>query len=390
MPRMIDLIKNSAVPAALMRTASRGALALPGEEMVEILVYLSSHAIFGEQAKMTLASWDEPTCLRVCADPTTPFEVIGYFLDPRNRRPKLIPALLENPSVPELDLQELAQEHSTELIAQLLASPRVLGSRNILHSLLSNPALTPPQHARVNQVLQAMGETISAETGDAAGDPETEADLQKFLAEHAHEIAAEEGKAFQLVGEEEELAKEAAASAQATAAKAAADKLSADKVTADAAAAQKEADDKAALARMSPLQKISKLSVGERIQLAMKGNKEDRFILIRDGAKLVSSAVLASAKVTDQEVEMFAGMKNVQESVLRGIAGKRKFMKQYSVVRALVNNPRCPLDVQMNLCKNLLNQDLKALSMNKNISETVRKLGLKMFKERTEKKSPFG
>jgi hypothetical protein len=60
------------------------------------------------------------------------------------------------------------------------------------------------------------------------------------------------------------------------------------------------------------------------------------------------------------------------------------------VLRALVNNPRCPLDVQMNLAKNLLNQDPKTLSMNKNVSETVRKLATKMFQERTQKKSPFG
>src|SRR5689334_1649976 len=110
MPRMIELIKNSAVPAALMRTASKGALALPPEEMIEILVYLSSHAIFGEQARMTLVGWDEAACVGVCADPTTPFEIIEYFLNPQNRRPKLLPALLENPSVPELDLQQLAQE----------------------------------------------------------------------------------------------------------------------------------------------------------------------------------------------------------------------------------------------------------------------------------------
>src|SRR5690348_3507570 len=124
MPRMIELIRNSAVPAALMRTASKGALALPAEEMVEILVSLSSHAIFGEQARMTLAAWDEASAVRICADPTTPFEVIEYFLDAKNRRPKLLPALLENFSVPELDLQQLAQEQSTELIAQMLASPR--------------------------------------------------------------------------------------------------------------------------------------------------------------------------------------------------------------------------------------------------------------------------
>ena len=381
MPRMIELIRNSAVPAAIMRTASKGALALPPEEMVEILVFLSSHALFGEQARMTLAAWDEASAAKVCADPTTPFEIIEYFLDPKNRRPRLVPALLENPSVPELDLQQLAQEHSKELVAQMLQSPRVLASRNILHALATNPVLTPPQHVQLNDALHRLGEIIPAEAGVATvGGVDDDSEVAKFLEEHAHELQAEPDKPFEFAHEDEET-KELAAAAK--------------KAEEEAAAVKKAADDKAAAdkadeERMSPLKKISLLTVGQRIQLAMKGNKEERFILIRDGAKLVSSAVLESSKVTDQEVETFAGMKNVQESVLRGIAGKRKFVKQYSVVRALVNNPRCPLDVQMNLAKNLLNQDLKSLSLNKNVSETVRKLATKLFKERTEKKSPFG
>ena len=379
MPRMIELIRNSAVPAALMRTASKGALALPPEEMIEILVYLASHPIFGEQARMTLAAWDEAAAVKVCADPTTTFEIIEYYLHPQNRRPALVPALLGNPSVPELDLQQLAQEPSAPLVAQMLQSPRVLGSRNILHSMQSNPVLTPPQHHQVNEALRALGETVAEEAGEAAPAGEEDTDLAKFLAEHAHELAAAEDKPFEFAHVDDETKEIEAAARQA-----------AEEAAAAAVAAKKAADDKEAQERMSPLQKISKLTVGQRIQLAMKGNKEERFILIRDGAKLVSSAVLESSKLTDQEVETFAAMKNVQESVLRGIAGKRKFMKQYSVVRSLVNNPRCPLDVQMNLAKNLMNQDLKSLSLNKNVSETVRKLATKLFKERTEKKSPFG
>ena len=34
MPRMIELIRQSAVPAAVMRTAAKGALAVPAEEMI--------------------------------------------------------------------------------------------------------------------------------------------------------------------------------------------------------------------------------------------------------------------------------------------------------------------------------------------------------------------
>ncbi len=381
MPRMIELIKQSAVPANVMRSASKGALALPAAEMIEILVYLTTTQVFAELARMTLAGWDEAACRAVCGDPGTPKEVLDYFL--QNRRPRLMPALLDNPSVAEATLLEMAQEHSAESLQLLLACGRVKASANLLHALSSNPVLTPSQVQQIKSALQQIEPAPQATQGtaEAAHDPTHDEAVAKFVAEHADEIAAEEGKGFQLVGEDEPEQPaavvppaEAPPPAPAAAAPAPAKK-------------QEAEEDKE---RISPLQKISRLTVGERVQLAMKGNKEERYILIRDGSKVVSSAVLESPKLTDQEIETFASMKNVQESVLRGIAGKRKFMKVYSVVRALTNNPRCPLDIQLTIAKNLLTNDLRSLSMNKNVSETVRKVALKMFKERTEKKGGGG
>jgi hypothetical protein len=374
-PRMIDLIKQTEVPANVMRSASKGALALSAAEMIEILVYLASTPLFGEDARMTLASWDEAACRAVCSDPASPGDVLEYFL--HNRRPRLMPALLENPAIPESALLEIAQEHSAESVQLLLATARAKASANVLQALASNPVLMPSQ---VQQVRDALERSTTTEQTDAE-DAEYEAAVAQYVEEHAAEIAAEEGKDFQLVGDAEpeqpsvEPAPVAAAPSPAVSA-----------VTAAKVRKAKEDSDE----RISPLQKISRLAVGERVQLAIKGNKEERFILIRDGSKVVSSAVLESPKVNDQEVEMFASMKNVQESVLRGIAGKRKYMKTYAVVRALANNPRCPLDVQLTIIKNLLNMDLRALSGNKNVSETVRKVALKMFRERTEKKNIFG
>ena len=136
--------------------------------------------------------------------------------------------------------------------------------------------------------------------------------------------------------------------------------------------------------RGSALQKISRLDIKGRIQLAMKGNKEERSILIRDGTKLVALAVLESGKITDGEVEKFASQKNVLEAVLRQIPMKRRFAKNYNVMRNLVANPRTPLDVSLALVKNLLISDLRNLSSNKEVSETIRKLALKMFKQKTD------
>jgi len=83
-------------------------------------------------------------------------------------------------------------------------------------------------------------------------------------------------------------------------------------------------------------------------------------------------------------VEKFASQKNVLEAVLRQIPMKRRFIKNYNVVRNLVANPRTPIDVSLGLMKNLLVADLRHLSSNKEVSETIRKLALKMFKQKTD------
>jgi hypothetical protein len=136
--------------------------------------------------------------------------------------------------------------------------------------------------------------------------------------------------------------------------------------------------------RENTVQKINRLDVKGRIQLAMKGNKEERSILIRDGTKVVALAVLDAPKISDGEVEKFALQKNVLEAVLRQIPLKRRFMKNYIVVRNLVSNPRTPLDLGLGLMKHLLTQDLKNISANKEVSETVRKLAMKMYKQKMD------
>ncbi|HZQ91727.1 MAG TPA: hypothetical protein VFA60_08055 [Terriglobales bacterium] len=380
MARMIELIRQSAVPANLMRSAARGALALPAAEMIEILVYLAGHPVFGEQARMTLAGWDEQSAVAVAADPTSPPEVLKYFAAPQNLRPALISALLDNSAVPEETLVEWASSNSRELLARMVENPRARKSSNVLYALSANPLLTDAELARTTAALAALGEeapeTAAAEEQE---DPEFVALLEAYQRDHAHEIAAEEGKPFTMTSASDVLGIEDAVP---PAPNAGVGELA---VSAGSGTGAKPAKGEES-ERESTIQKISKLRVGERVQLAMKGTKDERFVLIRDGAKVVSLAVLESPKLSDAEVETFAAMKNVQEDVLRGIARKRKFMKNYGVVRSLVNNPRAPLDLSLSLVPHLLANDLKGLSMNKNVADTIRKVALKMFREKTSGK----
>ena len=136
--------------------------------------------------------------------------------------------------------------------------------------------------------------------------------------------------------------------------------------------------------RLTVLQRIAAMKVGDRIKVALLGTRDERSILIRDTNKIVAMAVLESPKVGESEMEAFAAMRNVQEDVLRTIARNRRFMKHYAVVRALVNNPRSPIDVAMPLLNHLMVLDLQHLTRNKNISDTLRKLALKTMQTKSE------
>src|SRR5947207_6611204 len=194
MAQMLDLIKRNAVPAAVMRSAARGALPVSADETIQILVYLTGNPLFAEEARMTLAGWDQNSAIQVLSDGNAPQEVLEYFWSKTNRRPGLMQALIENPLIPEQQVAELAAGASRELVLVLLASPRAQGSAAILEALAKNPQLTP-----------AELEQVRKRTGAAEGpDPESEAAHQNWQQEHAQEIAAEEGKAFELVGEGQE------------------------------------------------------------------------------------------------------------------------------------------------------------------------------------------
>jgi hypothetical protein len=136
--------------------------------------------------------------------------------------------------------------------------------------------------------------------------------------------------------------------------------------------------------RQTLLQRINSMTPAEKIKTALTGNQEERLVLIKDSNKLVARAVLGSPKLSDAEVEAFAMMKSVTEEVLRQIAMNRSFMKRYTVAVALCNNPRTPLDVSLPLINRINERDLKNLSLNKNVPETLRSLALKLYKQKKE------
>ena len=131
--------------------------------------------------------------------------------------------------------------------------------------------------------------------------------------------------------------------------------------------AQAEPDDE-----RTTVERIASMTPAQRLQLAMRGTREERTILIRDANRLVAMAVLSSPKITDAEVENIAKMTNVSEDILRVIGLTRGWVKNYSIVSALTKNAKTPIGISLNLLPRLMEKDVKALTSDRNIPDVVR------------------
>jgi len=360
MPRLLDLILSSSAPPAVMHNAACGKLNVPAMARLEILVHLASHPELGEQARTSLQAWDEQELAVICGAADTPVSVAEFFFRSGTDRKPVIAALLQNPAVAEPVVVRFAEKAAAELIPGIIFAAIERRSRPLLVSLGSNRNSLRFRH----EIEEALREI------EKSWDEEADA-LARFQQEHADEIAANQHLPFELTvvssDEKDELAELLPL-------------VKSDPSTViDQKVIKPEQRD-----QLSTLQKIASLTVTERVQLAMRGSREERMILIRDGVRVVAVAVLESPKVSEQEMESFANMKNVQEVVLRGIAHRRRFMKVYGVVKALASNPRTPLELSLPLIKSLLLGDLKNLIKNRSAPDMVRRIATKSFLEKNK------
>lgn len=354
MTRMVELIRQGAAPTSMVRRAALGELSIPASEAIEILVALTGDRELGAQAEQTLAGWEEKSLAEVASNPAVPTEVLRYLLHNQAQRPVVVTALCGNSALALEELEEAARKGTAVTLQAMMQNGRVRNSSRLMELMATNPAAEPARPLLEQWLVQAQGK-------------EAEEVAANFLVRYAKEVERDDAQPFELVtdldGEDDPL-----------------NQLLTRVKQGETEVAPEEQ------AQLSLLQRIGRMRVGERIKLAVRGNREERMVLIRDRSKMVSLAVLESPKVNEGEMEAFAAMKNIQETVLRAIASKKKYIKNYPVLRALVNNPKTPLDAALPLLAHLLVKDLRSLAMNKNVNDTVRKLAVKMFRNKTERK----
>ncbi|MBI3003336.1 MAG: hypothetical protein HYY54_06940 [candidate division NC10 bacterium] len=133
---------------------------------------------------------------------------------------------------------------------------------------------------------------------------------------------------------------------------------------------------------------IKALSVGQKLALAKKGNKEARMILVRDANEMVALEAVKSPRITDAEILYIAQMRDVSEKVLREIANMKRYRSNKLVTLALLHNPKTPVGVSMGLgIASLTDREVDGLSKDRNIPTAVSRAAKQVI-DRRKKPGP--
>lgn len=123
---------------------------------------------------------------------------------------------------------------------------------------------------------------------------------------------------------------------------------------------------------LSISQRIGRMRVGEKIKLAIKGNKEARNILIKDTNREVYMAVLNNPGLKEAEVEMLVKNTGTSADILRAIGKNREWMAARNIMHALVFNPKTPPELSIRMLGRLGVKDLEKVDKSRNLPAALR------------------
>ena len=325
--------------------AAQAALPLKSDDLLELLTDLvrDPEAEVREAAQASLAGFPGAELLPVLKHRDTPAAVLAWAVAYRPER-ELREVALQNPSLADDAIEALAPSLSTDLAELVVINQvRLLRRTSLLEALEANPGLSNDQKRRLRELRETF--KIGAQIAPAPPPPPPAPAPPSLAPEDEVQLAAPT------------------------------------MTEAEAIAAWLGADERQEPEKVSAIQKIYRMNSAEKLIAALKGNRQDRALLVRDPNRMVWAAVLGSPSLTDAEIESFSAMRNISDQALRTIGGDREWTKKYAVVSNLVKNPRTPIGVSMNLVSRLTPRDLKAVVVDKNVPEAVRKHAQKFVRE---------
>jgi hypothetical protein len=113
------------------------------------------------------------------------------------------------------------------------------------------------------------------------------------------------------------------------------------------------------------------MGIGEKIKMALTGDKEWRAILIKDANKLVSAGVIKNARITDGEILNILKVGVQNDEIVRLICANKEWVKNYLIRKALITCPKTPLPNALRYLATMNEKDLAGYAKSKNISSVL-------------------
>jgi hypothetical protein len=390
-PVVKSIIAGNA-PAAARLAAARGLLPLPQADLLEALVHLSADndPDVARAAQSTLETQPPQDLLSVAKSNDVAPSVLGYFASLSSGDKNLHEAVAGNHNTPDEAIALLARITTDPSLLEfiILNQQRLIRAPQIIDAVLMNPARSAEAERRaketreeffekergarqIAQELRARGNSAAAEFFETAELASVAGALSVddawIIAQHIEVSDADIDDSWLAREFIEEMMTETpeqiAANAQAV--------INAERLEGDASPE-----------RISLIRRIMFMSVKDRVKLAVKGDREARGILIRDANKIVATGVIHNPRLTDHEVETISSMRQVAEEVLRLIGMNRQWARSYPIVHNLVRNPRTPMATAIHILPRIRTRDLKAITLNRNVSEAVRRQAYRLSEMR--------
>ena len=117
--------------------------------------------------------------------------------------------------------------------------------------------------------------------------------------------------------------------------------------------------------------RITRMTLLEKQNLALSGNRLERMALLKDSNKSLHLLVLDNRKITSEEVRMLAGFRNANPHALQKIGTNQDWIRDARIVAALVGNPKTPTPVAVRLLDRLSITDLRRLAKANDVQPAI-------------------
>jgi hypothetical protein len=116
---------------------------------------------------------------------------------------------------------------------------------------------------------------------------------------------------------------------------------------------------------------IGEMTMGQKLKLALRGNRETRGLLMRETSTIIQRFLIENPRLTEDEVVSITKSRIMVTEILARIAKNREWAGNYQIRYALVTNPRTPIALAMGFVPTLQDRDLRMLAKSHNVPSAV-------------------